>query len=154
MNDHHMLNVVEFLGDWTNALLLDCRRGASDLRTFLSANDFQSYWKYYKELMPYLKHYGDHVGDPEITRLINEYTRDNLQGIQSTIQSRSGYCRFNCFDPVLPYRGRAELEWALRNVNTNIGDLIYELNVRIIILSGTMGHIPLQLAQPKPFPPA
>jgi len=141
MNDHYMLNVVEFLGDWTNTLLLDCKRKVTDLHTFLLAHDFQSYWKYYKELIPYLKKYGDHTGDAEIIGLVGEYARDNLQGIQLAIQSRSGYCLFNCFDPVLPHSGTAELAWALRNVYINIGDLIYELNVRIILLSGVVKEV-------------
>ena len=141
MIDKHFLNVVTFLGDWTSILLLDCKTRAWDLRAFLLANDFESYWKYYKELMPYLRKYGDQTGDTEIIRLIREYAMDNLQEIQSTIQSRSGYCLFNCFDLVLPYRGTAEFELALRNVNTTIEDLIYELNIRIIILSSAVKDV-------------
>ncbi len=131
MKPNNVLISVDYLEEWTNKLLSLCRSKSWHLPTFLEENDFMSYWKFYKELIPFLKQFSEESKNEQIRMLVNEYSETNMKQLEKYISSKASIYHFalEWINPLLPHKSTNDFELDLNAVANNIGNLIYQIKI-------------------------
>ena len=81
-----MQRVLTDLQAWTDRLWANADENGY-LNDFLSRNNFDDYWKYYKELMPFVRDFATAAGNEEISRLANEFCKENFLKIERELNA-------------------------------------------------------------------
>ena len=119
------------LESWTDKLLAQCGDQAGRIGAFLESINFADYWKYYKELVPYVRQFARQTDNEEIKRLSAKICDENVQRMEQAMKPAPGtfWSFLKWDDPSAATQGMDEFNSALRQIQDDTRNLIYQLKI-------------------------
>jgi hypothetical protein len=115
----------------TETLLASLSTGTGDVEEFSYTNAFKDYWSFYKEMIFYVRSYGEQSRNREIKMLAALFCNDNVENVEASIETYASI--FTLFDFLYDddgyRRSTSDLQLALRNVLDNVRNLSYQLEL-------------------------
>lgn len=99
---------------------------SKDLNDF-ATDEFQEYWKYYKELMPFVRDFATQANNEEISRLAIKFCKENFLNVERAMNGASksrGWLSF--FSSSV---GMDDFREAFNGTKYTLDNLVYQLKI-------------------------
>ena len=125
-----LLRALKSLESWTDKILPGFHDGESV--AYGEQNDFIDYWKYYKEMVPYISQFARETDNAEIKRLSARLCGAHIANVEDAMRPRGGRGLFGIFsssDDPLPEQYRGEVRLYLQQMSDDLRNLVYQLEL-------------------------
>lgn len=118
-----------FLEDKFKPILAACKIRERDLSDVLAEYDFESGWKFYKEIMPHLEAFAIQEKNEQITAHVKEFI-EHFNIVEEYLNSRRNVKSFqSIWSPFKSFNNTDKFERMFQDLVNNIGNLIYQIRI-------------------------
>jgi hypothetical protein len=129
MQENNLIRSLQYLEDTGRSLLTEVRARDRSLGTH--DGDFDTWWKFYKELTPHLIGYAAQQNNEHINELVNKYQQyiTSLDNALPEIEHTSFKDLLSKFFGSSHSLSRHEQELLLEDISNNVGNLLYQVKI-------------------------
>lgn len=127
MTNDNVLRCLVFLEDKCKIILLACKSRSWNLADLLVEHDFDSMWKFYKEVIPSLEKFAAQKQNDQIISHVKMFSNY----IPVMDKYLAGKIQFHFLDwfPTVSYRNTDKFARDIQDISNNIGNLIYQIRI-------------------------
>lgn len=125
-----ILRSINSLSEQTDLLLKAFQYRSWRLSDFVQSNNFDDYWKFYKEMASFFSVHTKDLTSPEIKNLIGTFIT-NKAAMNKILDERKSYSFFSSwlFDSFFPGENTSDFEQCLKHISDNITNLQYHFKI-------------------------
>ncbi|MFL5747460.1 MAG: hypothetical protein ACJ751_22490 [Niastella sp.] len=129
MQESNLIRSLQYLEDTGRYMLTEVR--ARDRKLSTHDGDFDTWWKFYKELTPYLIGYAAQQNNERINELVTKYQQHmvHLENSLPTADHASFKSLLSKLFGGPNSLSRDEQELLLEDISNNVGNLLYQVKI-------------------------